>query len=209
MNDMLVVSNLLLWLCVVGLSVVVLALVRQLGVLHERVAPAGALMPAAGPAVGEVAPQVVARTLDGDEVSIGGATDDGRMTLVYFLSPTCPVCSTLLPTVLAIAADEQRPARVVLASDGPADDHRRFVADHDLARVAYVLSTELAVAYQVGALPYAALIDAGGVLRARGVVNTREHLESLFEAHRRDVASIQGYLSDGDAGDRQRKGEAA
>ena len=55
----------------------------------------------------------------------------------------------------------------------------------------------------------AALIDAGGVLRARGVVNTREHLESLFEAHRRDVASIQGYLSDGDAGDRQRKGEAA
>ena len=40
----LVVSNVVLWLLVLGLSIVVLALVRQLGVLHERIAPVGALM---------------------------------------------------------------------------------------------------------------------------------------------------------------------
>ena len=41
MADALLVSNLLLWCVVIVLAVVVLALARQVGVLHERVAPAG------------------------------------------------------------------------------------------------------------------------------------------------------------------------
>jgi methylamine dehydrogenase accessory protein MauD len=41
------------------------------------------------------------------------------------------------------------------------------------------------LAYQVGKLPYAVLIDASGVIRAKGLVNTREHVESLFEAMER------------------------
>jgi hypothetical protein len=32
------------------------------------------------------------------------------------------------------------------------------------------------------------------VLRARGIVNSREHLESLFEAKRLGLASIQDYF---------------
>jgi hypothetical protein len=40
----LLVSNATLWVVVIALSVALLAVVRQLGVLHERIAPAGALM---------------------------------------------------------------------------------------------------------------------------------------------------------------------
>ena len=43
--------------------------------------------------------------------------------------------------------------------------------------------------------PFAALLDERGVLRARGLVNSREHLESLFEARRIGVASLQEYFS--------------
>jgi methylamine dehydrogenase accessory protein MauD len=57
-----------------------------------------------------------------------------------------------------------------------------------------VVSTELGLAWQVSKLPYAALVDGDGLLRARGMVNTREHLESLFEARRLGVASVQEYL---------------
>jgi methylamine dehydrogenase accessory protein MauD len=48
--------------------------------------------------------------------------------------------------------------------------------------------------YGVAKLPYAVLIDEDGIVAAQGLVNTREHLESLFEAQRRGVASIQEYL---------------
>ena len=37
------------------------------------------------------------------------------------------------------------------------------------------------------------LVDAAGVLRARGIVNTREHLESLLEAMDLGVGSIQEF----------------
>src|SRR5438874_2368988 len=58
----------------------------------------------------------------------------------------------------------------------------------------YVLSPALGITYQVGKLPYAVLLDASGVVRSRGLVNTREHLGSLFEAQERGVASIQVFL---------------
>ena len=44
MDNILLISNLILWVFVIGLTVIVFALTRQIGVLYERVAPAGALM---------------------------------------------------------------------------------------------------------------------------------------------------------------------
>ena len=58
----------------------------------------------------------------------------------------------------------------------------------------YVLSPALGVAYTVGKLPYAVLLDPAGTVRSKGLVNTREHLESLFEASERGVASLQDFL---------------
>jgi len=42
--DWLVVSNIVLWIGFIAMVLVNLALARQIGVLYERVAPAGALM---------------------------------------------------------------------------------------------------------------------------------------------------------------------
>lgn len=200
MSDALVVSNVLLWIAVVALAGVVLALTRQIGILYERIAPAGALSIGQGPAVGAPAPVVRASTLGGENLEIGAPATDGRRTLLFFLSPTCPVCKTLLPTVRAIAREEAATLRLVVASDGPEDEHREFVRTQGLSDVAYVVSTALGVAWRVPRLPYAALLDAGGRVRSKGLVNTREHLESLLEADERDVASIQDYVRSHGAG---------
>jgi len=204
MIEALLLSNVLLWVCVVALSLAVLALVRQVGVLHERVAPAGALMTGEGPAVGDPSPVVSTRDLEGRSITIGAARADGMATLLFFLSPTCPVCKTLLPTVLRVGREQPRPLRVVLASDGEVDEHRAFVERQHLALVPYVLSAEVGLAFRVGKLPYAVLIDGDGIVRARGLVNTREHLESLLEAERLGVASVQELIAR-----RRDQGEAA
>jgi methylamine dehydrogenase accessory protein MauD len=190
----LIVSNLVLWVAVVVLGCVVVALTRQIGVLYERVAPAGALLQRHGPEVGSAAPVVEVEELRGRIRTVGGTRDDGRSTLLFFLSPTCPVCKTLLPVLRSIARREADRVEVVLASDGPRPEHDAFVQAERLDGFAYVLSPSLGMTWQVGKLPYAALVDAGGVVRAKGLVNTREHLESLFEAMERGVASIQDYF---------------
>jgi methylamine dehydrogenase accessory protein MauD len=195
MTDALVVSNLVLWVLVVLLAGVVLALVRQVGVLHERIAPAGALMASEGPRPGESAP--VLRVVDwgGRSLELGAPDPEGRSTLLFFLSPTCPVCKTLLPVLESARSAERRWLRVVIASDGAREEHEAFVGEHGLDRFSYVLSTPLGMAYRVGRLPYAVLVDGEGIVRASGLVNTREHLESLFEAQERGTASVQAYLA--------------
>jgi methylamine dehydrogenase accessory protein MauD len=183
------ISNLVLWALVLALALVVAALARQLGVLHERLAPVGALATARGPAVGEQAPVLLVGSLAGSALPIGGPAP--APTLLFFLSPTCPVCETLLPTLLRVAAEESPRVRLVLASDGEPAEHRAFVRARGLDPEAYVLSAELGLRFEVAKLPYAVLLDEAGVVRAKGLVNTREHLESLFEAWARGVGSIQ------------------
>ena len=41
----------------------------------------------------------------------------------------------------------------------------------------------------------AVLIDESGQIASMGIINSREHLESLFEAKERKVASIQDYMN--------------
>jgi methylamine dehydrogenase accessory protein MauD len=195
MMTALAVSNVALWILVLALLVIVLALTRQVGVLHERIAPAGALMLNRGLAVGERAPALDVVDLGGQLLRIGDERSDGLSTLLLFLSPTCPVCESLLPALKSSRKDEQSWLRIVLASDGEPAAHHEFVRSHGLAEFPYVISAPLGMTYQVSRLPFAALLDSAGRLRARGLVNSREHLESLFEAQRLGVASLQEYFA--------------
>jgi methylamine dehydrogenase accessory protein MauD len=196
MIDALLISNVVLWLLVIGLALTVLALTRQIGLLHERISPVGALSPEAKIKVGDPAPELALLDLQGHPVLIGGASKDESRTLLFFLSPTCPVCDTLLPTVERVARTEVPRVRVVLASDGLPDEHRAFIAEKRISHLSYILSAPLGMTYGVAKLPYAVLIDEQGIVAAQGLVNTREHLESLFEAQRHGVSSIQQYLEE-------------
>lgn len=190
----LAVSNAVLWLVVIALSVALLAVVRQLGVLHERIAPVGALMLAKGLKVGDPAPQIAVQDLEGRAITVGAVRTDERAALIMFVSPTCPVCKALLPALKSSFAAEREWLDIILASDGETASQREFVLAHRLGGFPYVVSAPLGISYQVSRLPFAVLIDAQGVLRARGIVNSREHLESLFEAKRLGFASIQDYF---------------
>ena len=127
-------------------------------------------------------------------MTLGAARADGRATLIVFVSPTCPVCKTLLPVIKSSLASERDWLDIILASDGETANQREFVLANRLGGFPYVVSAPLGISYQVSRLPFAVLVDAQGVLRARGIVNSREHLESLFEAKRLGFASIQDYF---------------
>ena len=195
MPEALLVSNLVLWVLVVVLALVVLALARQVGILHERVAPAGALQPIEGPKVGEVTEPMKLRDLDGRQVTIGGPDPNGLATLVLFISPTCPVCKSLVPTVKSLAKTEGTRMRLVFASDGDKpEQHVAYATDLRLGDYPYVLSQALGLGYHVSKLPFAVLIGVDGTLQSKGLVNSREHLESLVEAMDMGIATLQDYI---------------
>jgi methylamine dehydrogenase accessory protein MauD len=189
----LIASQIALWVAVLALAIVCMALARQIGVLHQRLAPAGALALRQPLVVGEPVPEMSLAALDGSAVRIGGARG-GRSQLLMFVSPDCAICDSLLPAVRSAQGAERAWLDIVLASDGDPERQRQFVKDKGLGKFPLVLSEHLGRSFGVAKLPYAVLIDEAGKLAATGLVNTREHLESLFIAKERGVASIQQFL---------------
>lgn len=193
MTEALVVSNIVLWIVVLALLLAVLALARQVGILYERIAPMGALMLDHGPKVGDMSPVFALDALSGGSLAVGLPTGK-KSQLLFFLSPTCPVCKKLLPILKSIRDVEGKWLDVVFASDGDRPEHMAFYRKAGLEDFPYVLSADLGMAFKVGKLPYAVLIGDDGRIRGKGLVNSREQLESLFAAKELGVASVQEYL---------------
>ncbi|CRN70934.1 MULTISPECIES: methylamine dehydrogenase accessory protein MauD [Pseudomonadaceae] len=190
--SLLIFSVCVLSVLVLGLIVMVFALARQIGILFERISPVGAMINDSGPKLGEVSPAFNLPSLTGGLVQIGAASS--RYTLIFFLSPTCPICKKLLPVLKSIRQNEEW-VDVILASDGEQERHQRFIDSADLSAFPYVISEQLGVTYRVSRLPFAVLLDGEGVVTAKGLVNSREQLESLFNAAETGYASIQDFAS--------------
>lgn len=193
--DLLIVSNVLLWLGLIAMALVNFALLRQVGVLYERVAPAGALAINKKLEVGQFAPELSLQTLTSQAITVGGRRARSKSQLLFFVSPDCPVCKTLLPVIKSAAKAEAAWIELILVSDGDRQDHAGYVSRHDLGGYSYVVSATLGKTYGVARLPYAVLIEEQGRIASMGIVNSREHLDSLFEAKERNVASIQDYMA--------------
>ncbi|MGI9594537.1 MAG: thioredoxin domain-containing protein, partial [Acidimicrobiales bacterium] len=83
-----IVSYVALWVTVALLGFSVVALLRQIGVLHTRVAPMGVHFAGEGPELDSPAPRL-------GEVDYGASA----YTLLAFTSPTCEICATLEPAL--------------------------------------------------------------------------------------------------------------
>jgi hypothetical protein len=138
----------------VVLAVVVVALARQIGVLHLRLAPTGALeIDEEGPPLGEAVPPLGTSTPDERRITLGGP---GPRRLVVFVSATCPICEVVLPSIPAAASAHRLVPQVVL-------------------------DPEVELAYDIPGVPFVLVLDEGGVVRAKGTVNSLEQLDGLVD----------------------------
>ena len=194
---MLVASNFLLWIVLLLLVVAVAALARQIGVLHERIAPMGALVADGGPRPGDLAPPVTARTIDGQVVTIGTPNDLGQSLLLLFVAPDCPICKKIIPIAMVTARAEK--LKLIFVGDGEQTDYLAMRERFRMTGYDFLNSAEVGLAYHIGKLPSAVLIRPDGTIAAKGLVNSREHLESLVVANETGHASAQAYLRSGAA----------
>lgn len=91
-----IVSYVLLWIAVLVLGITVIALLRQIGILHTRVAPMGVHFAGEGPDLDSPAP---------DRGAYDYATTE--TTLLAFVSETCEICARLHPGLERLARAER------------------------------------------------------------------------------------------------------
>ncbi len=162
MTNALIIAVAFSWLMIFGLTLMVLALARQVGVLHMRVAPAGALMPARGLTAGDQSPVLHLRTLDDVPVTIGAELPQGAMQLLLFVSPHCPLCKQLIPIAKSFARHEG--LRLVFVGDDAAAELRHLVVRAGLQALPFVNDAQAGRAFQVDKLPHAVLISDEGMI---------------------------------------------
>ena len=189
---MMMISQVVLWGVVILLSLTVLALARQIGVLHERVAPAGALINGAGPGVGEQAPRLEVHAIAGNAITVGASLAKGKAMLMLFVSQTCPICKKLIPIALDFARSER--LDVLFVGDAELSEQKKLISQFGIDEHCFVNGSEIGMTFRVDKLPYAVLLDDEGVISAKGLVNSREHFESLIIAKETGYATIQSYL---------------
>lgn len=193
MTTALLVSVIVLWVVVLAMAGVIVALARQVGVLHERLAPVGALSIGAEPVIGKAAPLVKATSLSGSTVEIGVPLASASSQLLLFVAPDCPVCKKIIPLAQAFARRER--LEVLYVGDGDLNEQRQLARQFDIELTRFVTGAQVGMAFRVGKVPYGVLLDPKGIVAAMGLVNSREHLESLVVAHETGYPSIQSYLS--------------
>ena len=176
-------SYIVLWLLVVVLCLVVVALARQIGTLHLRMGPRGALeMDDEGPPLEEAPPPVDVVALNDQALSVGGP---GHAQLLLFVSPGCHLCEAVLPSLGAVSeVGEMMP---LVITDADKNETQSAYGDKRL-RAPVIPSQKLAQAYRVPGTPYAVILDEMGVVRAKGAVNNLEQMEGLVDTARRRIA---------------------
>jgi hypothetical protein len=148
------------WILLIVLAIVVIALAREVGTLHLRLGPRGALeIDTEGPEIGEAPEPLAARDVEGARITIGGP---GPGRLVLFSSPTCPVCAEVAPGIPAAAASAGLVPLIV--HDPEAED-----------------------ALEVPGTPYVLVLDEIGVVRSKGTVNNLEQVEGLVDSALRRI----------------------
>ncbi|WP_242129448.1 methylamine utilization protein MauD [Sphingobium sp. Sx8-8] len=189
----LIIAQIVSWTVILGLGVALVALARQVGILHMRVAPAGALATAGGSAVADDTAGLVGQSIDGRMLTLGGPLPGTALRLLMFVSAQCPLCKGLIPVARSFAQHE-RIALTFVGDDDPAAQ-RAMIAQHGLQGYDFVNDALVGRTLGVGKLPFAVLIDEQGRILSKGLVNSREHLESLIVAHEMGVRTVQDYIA--------------
>ena len=189
----LIVSQIVSWVLILLLGTALLALAKQVGVLHVRVAPAGALSTSSGPAAGDAAPLLDVTTIDGSAIQLGGTLPSGTLRMLMFVSAQCPLCKNLIPIAKSFAKSER--IDLVFVGDDDVAVQQAMIARMGMESFPFVNGPTVGRAYGVEKLPHSVLLDETGTMLSKGLVNSREHLESLIVAHEMGLKSVQEYIT--------------
>jgi methylamine dehydrogenase accessory protein MauD len=173
-----IISHVALWCFLLLLGVVVVALLRQIGVLLQRVGPRGAMEDEALP-VGSALPEKSIPILGGtSSVTLRGEPD--RQLAILFATPSCSLCGEISRAFSQIAYENRDAFRSVVVVSASTRESQQWASTHPTP-AATVLSEDRAIeALGIPYTPFVAIVDLTGTVRAAGLVNSAEQIDGLF-----------------------------
>jgi methylamine dehydrogenase accessory protein MauD len=181
-NEFVFAAFVLLWLIVLFLGFLLLGALRAMGLLKWRLEQLEATMPSrlgrSGLKPGKKAPDFTLRSIAGTEVSLHDFA--GRKVLLVFTQAGCGPCQKIMPELNRL---ERRDFQVLVLNKGDAETTGKWAAEMRL-RFPVLIQDGLDISkkYEAFATPFAFLIDAKGVVAARGIISSKQHIGYVLSA---------------------------
>lgn len=161
-------------------SVAVIALARQVGLLHLQV-DSQHRRPPRGPQPGS-------RLRLAPPLGTLGFEPAPELVLLGFVRPSCPVCTAALPAFADVSARLPGNEKVLLVSDADKTAAQDYLSAHDIS-LPLVTGPHLVSANGIPAVPYAVVTDAAGTVLAAQAVGRAEQLQAML-SHARQSRQV-------------------
>jgi hypothetical protein len=179
-------------------SVAVIALIRQVGLLHLRIDAPRQMEPSPGQ-------QPPRGPQPGSRLRLDPVRDvlaDGRepdLVLLGFVRPTCASCTVALPAFTLAASHLPVNERVLLVSDADEAAARAYLAAHSVD-LPLITGPHLLTVNGIPTIPYAVAVDGAGNVLAAGAATSAEQLEAVLRRARRGMQLVTGPTATAGAG---------
>lgn len=174
----------LLGLLSIANAVLLVAMMRQIGVLHQRIHPTGALE--------EEGPSILRRMPKLDLQPVAGSREptifQRPMTLLVYVTAGCGACDALIPLVDVYSRESgSHNMDLALATDAPPDQASIMLREHKV-QVPFVRHDLFSTEYDIKASPYVLGLmhvddnqatENHTIVLGGGIVNTLEQLEDV------------------------------
>ncbi|HEX6289735.1 MAG TPA: redoxin domain-containing protein [Herpetosiphonaceae bacterium] len=168
-------SYVALWLLIVPLVILNLLLFRQVGIMVMGTARG---VNQSGIPAGRRLPAVNSVTIHGKPWS--SESVKGRPHVLLFGSTTCKECSAIMPDLSRVQTMFGVQPILLMFSD--IEQSAKYAERHNLSYDVIIASQELGAKFDVEVSPFAYGVDSQGIIRAKGLVNSRRQLEAIAQA---------------------------
>jgi methylamine dehydrogenase accessory protein MauD len=174
-------SYIAVWLLVLLLGFLLLGALRNQALLGWRLEQLEATMPSKinrnGLKPGARAPEFSLPDTAGDQVSLRDFA--GRRLFLVFTQSGCRPCHAVLPALEKLQAKGE--VQVIVVNNGDLESTRDWTKRPSASFPVLVQERyELSKRYEAFATPFGFLIDEGGVIASKGIINNRQHIELVL-----------------------------
>jgi hypothetical protein len=162
-------------------SVAVIALIRQVGLLHLRIEASREPRPSGQPPRGLQPGSRLRLDPVRDLLTDGPAPD---LVLLGFVRPTCGSCTAALPAFASAASRLSISERALLVSDADEAGTRAYLTAHSVS-LPLITGPHLLSVNGIPTIPYAVVVDGAGNVLAAGAATSAEQLEAVLSRARR------------------------
>ncbi len=192
MSNIWLVSYILLWVFVIGLALLIIGVLQQIGLLHRQLAQLGTAaasppnlpVPAPrddGPPLGAILPELALETINGFGTLRLPPSHNGNGTLLVVLSPMCETCQRTAEPLNKIVDDGIFHGTVAVLMKSDEQACRAFLSLFPLhLPVVCDRTREIIMGFQVHNIPFGLLYDSQGILKAKGMVRDCDDLLTLL-----------------------------